>query len=196
VQQPTDEHTAALYHRVYSGMAHGEGDRVSTNEWFLLVGLLMLARGLAATTISRSPFTSAIVYLGVGILLGPTCLNRVRLRSEGAVGAAGSADRDRGAHLAVLGRRQDAGAVQAVALGAPLRLAWVSMTLTVALVAAFAYYVLGLPLGAGILLGGILAPTDPVLATDVQVRHPGDKDQLRFTLTCEAGMNDGSAFRS
>ena len=68
------------------------------------------------------------------------------------------------------------------------------MTITVALVAAFAYYVLGLPLGAGVLLGAIVAPTDPVLATDVQIRHPGDRDQLRFTLTCEAGMNDGSAF--
>jgi NhaP-type Na+/H+ or K+/H+ antiporter len=33
-----------------------------------------------------------------------------------------------------------------------------------------------------------------VLATDVQIRHPGDRDRLRFTLTCEAGMNDGSAF--
>ena len=73
-------------------------------------------------------------------------------------------------------------------------LATVSMALTVALVATFAVYVLDLPLGAGILLGAILAPTDPVLATDVQIRHPGDRDQLRFTLTCEAGMNDGSAF--
>jgi NhaP-type Na+/H+ or K+/H+ antiporter len=44
------------------------------------------------------------------------------------------------------------------------------------------------------LLGAILSPTDPVLATDVQTRHPDDRDQLRFTLTCEAGMNDGSAF--
>jgi NhaP-type Na+/H+ or K+/H+ antiporter len=68
------------------------------------------------------------------------------------------------------------------------------MTLTVALVTAFAVLVLDLPLGAGVLLGAILAPTDPVLATDVQIRHPGDRDQLRFTLTCEAGMNDGSAF--
>jgi NhaP-type Na+/H+ or K+/H+ antiporter len=48
--------------------------------------------------------------------------------------------------------------------------------------------------GAGVLLGAILAPTDPVLATDVQIRHPGDNDLLRITLTCEAGMNDGSAF--
>jgi NhaP-type Na+/H+ or K+/H+ antiporter len=68
------------------------------------------------------------------------------------------------------------------------------MAVSVGLVAAFAYYLLGLPLGAGILLGAILAPTDPVLATDVQTRHPADRDQLRFTLTCEAGMNDGSAF--
>jgi NhaP-type Na+/H+ or K+/H+ antiporter len=68
------------------------------------------------------------------------------------------------------------------------------MSLSVGLIAAFCYYVLKLPLGAGVLLGAILAPTDPVLATDVQVRHPDDRDKLRFTLTCEAGMNDGSAF--
>jgi len=68
------------------------------------------------------------------------------------------------------------------------------MAVSVGLVAAFACLVLDLPLGAAVLLGAILAPTDPVLATDVQVRHPGDRDQLRFTLTCEAGMNDGSAF--
>jgi NhaP-type Na+/H+ or K+/H+ antiporter len=68
------------------------------------------------------------------------------------------------------------------------------MGITVALVAVFAYFLLDLPLGAGVLLGAIVAPTDPVLATDVQIRHPGDRDLLRFTLTCEAGMNDGSAF--
>ena len=68
------------------------------------------------------------------------------------------------------------------------------MTLSVALIAGFAVLVMDMPLGAAILLGGILAPTDPVLATDVQVRHAGDDDPLRFTLTCEAGLNDGSAF--
>jgi NhaP-type Na+/H+ or K+/H+ antiporter len=76
----------------------------------------------------------------------------------------------------------------------PVLLATVSMTITVAMVAALAYFALDLPLGAAVLLGAILAPTDPVLATDVQIRHPGDRDQLRFNLTCEAGMNDGSAF--
>jgi NhaP-type Na+/H+ or K+/H+ antiporter len=39
-----------------------------------------------------------------------------------------------------------------------------------------------------------VAPTDPVLATDVQIRHADDRDRLRFILTCEAGINDGSAF--
>jgi NhaP-type Na+/H+ or K+/H+ antiporter len=59
---------------------------------------------------------------------------------------------------------------------APLRLAWLSMTMTVGLVALFGYYVLacrrrGRPAGRH-----VLAPTDPVLATDVQTRHAGDKD--------------------
>jgi NhaP-type Na+/H+ or K+/H+ antiporter len=68
------------------------------------------------------------------------------------------------------------------------------MAVSVAMVAMFAVYVLNLPLGMAVLLGAILAPTDPVLATEVQTRHPDDRDRLRFTLTCEAGMNDGSAF--
>lgn len=167
---------------------------MSTNQWFLLVGCLMLARGLAATTISRSPFTSAIVYLGVGILLGPTLLNIFGFDPKRE-----SALLEIMAQIALLISLFSAGIKMPVPFklkrwDAPLRLAWISMTLTVALVALFGYYVLQLPAGAAVLLGGILAPTDPVLATDVQVRHAGDKDQLRFTLTCEAGMNDGSAF--
>ena len=53
---------------------------------------------------------------------------------------------------------------------------------------------MGLSWGAGVLLGAILAPTDPVLASDVQVEHPFDYDPLRFSLTGEAGFNDGTAF--
>ena len=76
----------------------------------------------------------------------------------------------------------------------PLRLAILSMLVTVALVAGVGVLALGLPLGAAILLGGILAPTDPVLASDVQVANPRDRDRLRFALTGEAGLNDGTAF--
>jgi NhaP-type Na+/H+ or K+/H+ antiporter len=44
------------------------------------------------------------------------------------------------------------------------------------------------------LMGGILAPTDPVLASQVQIDDPYQLGALRFGLTSEAGLNDGSAF--
>jgi NhaP-type Na+/H+ or K+/H+ antiporter len=44
---------------------------MSTTHWFFLIGMLMLARGLAASTLARLPVTSAIIYLGVGLVLGP-----------------------------------------------------------------------------------------------------------------------------
>ena len=54
----------------------------------------------------------------------------------------------------------------------------------------------GLPVAAALLLGASLAPTDPVLAGDLQVDGPGKGDThgVRFTLTAEAGLNDGLAF--
>ena len=167
---------------------------MTTIHWFILIGSLMLARGLAATTISRSPFTSAMVYLCVGLLLGPMALGIFRFNPIEE-----SHLLETLTEIAVLVSLFSAGVKMPVPITrkrwAPaIRLAWVSMSINVGLVAAFAYYVLHLPLGAGVLLGAILAPTDPVLATDVQVRHADDRDQLRFTLTCEAGMNDGSAF--
>jgi NhaP-type Na+/H+ or K+/H+ antiporter len=76
----------------------------------------------------------------------------------------------------------------------PLRLAFISMALTVGLITLVGFYLLALPLGAAVLLGGILAPTDPVLASDVQVDEPDDRDRLRFSLTGEGGLNDGAAF--
>ncbi len=163
-------------------------------QWFMLVGGLLLAMGLTYSVLKRSPVTSAIIYLAVGILVGPTVLNLFHFNPLKQ-----SALLEVLTEIAVLISLFSAGVKMPVPFNltrwrAPILLATVSMTLTVALVAAFAYYVLGLPLGAGVLLGAILAPTDPVLATDVQIRHPGDRDQLRFTLTSEAGMNDGSAF--
>jgi NhaP-type Na+/H+ or K+/H+ antiporter len=76
----------------------------------------------------------------------------------------------------------------------PIRLATLSMAITVGLVAFVGTHWLGLPLGAAVLLGAILSPTDPVLASDVQVAEPNDTDRLRFALTGEAGLNDGTAF--
>ena len=167
---------------------------MSGQQWFLLIGALLLVRGMTATLLQRSLVTSSILYLAFGMLLGPSALNLFHFNplKESALLEALT-------EVAVLISLFSAGVKMPMPFGfsrwrAPLLLATVSMTVTVGLVAAFAYYVLGLPLGAGVLLGAILAPTDPVLATDVQIRHPGDRDLLRFTLTSEAGMNDGSAF--
>ncbi|OEZ75777.1 K(+)/H(+) antiporter NhaP2 [Janthinobacterium sp. HH104] len=167
---------------------------MSTTAWFILIGCLMLARGLGADGIARLPLTSAMAYLGVGLLLGPMFLG---LFSFDLVQQAPLLETL--TEIAVLISLFSAGVKMPVPFSLArwlpsLRLAWLSMAISVALVAAFSCLVLGLPLGAGILLGAILAPTDPVLATDVQLRHAGDREQLRFMLTSEAGMNDGSGF--
>jgi len=144
--------------------------------------------------LKRLPVTPAIIYLAVGLLVGPTVLNVFHFNPLKE-----SALLEVLTEVVVLISLFSAGVkmpapVRFARWRAPILLASVSMAVSVGMVAAFAYYLLGLPLGAGVLLGAILAPTDPVLATDVQTRHPRDRDQLRFTLTCEAGMNDGSAF--
>ncbi len=162
--------------------------------WFLIIGLLMLSRGLTMTSLQKLPFTPAIVYLVIGFMLGPSVLSLFYfdpLKQSALLEVL--------TEVAVLIALFSAGVKMPIPIElnhwlAPLRLASISMMLTIALIAGFSYLVLNLPLGAGILLGAVLAPTDPVLATDAQSRYPGDKDQLRFTLTCEAGMNDGAAF--
>lgn len=76
------------------------------------------------------------------------------------------------------------------------RLLLISMPLTIAALALLGYGLLGISLASALLLGAILAPTDPVLASDVQVGPPkeGVEDEVRYTLTSEAGLNDGLAF--
>jgi NhaP-type Na+/H+ or K+/H+ antiporter len=79
---------------------------------------------------------------------------------------------------------------------APFRLVSVTMIVCIALVALLAHWLLNFNLAAAILLGAVLAPTDPVLASDVQVEPPmeGRKENVKFSLTAEAGMNDGMSF--
>jgi sodium/hydrogen antiporter len=167
---------------------------MSNVQWFILIGCLLLTRGLAATVINHLPITSAILYLTVGLLIGPNFLNIFHVDPLQQ-----SAILEVVTEIAVLISLFSAGVKMPVPVTSKqwipaFRLAWLSMIITVALVAGFCYFVLKLPLGAGILLAAILAPTDPVLATDVQIRRAGDNDQLRLLLTSEAGMNDGSAF--
>ena len=71
----------------------------------------------------------------------------------------------------------------------------VVMPLTIAAITAFGVVAMGLPFAAALLLGAILAPTDPVLAGDVGLGPPGGEDQgePRLSLHTEAGINDGLA---
>ncbi|MCZ2828346.1 cation:proton antiporter [Modestobacter sp. VKM Ac-2986] len=78
------------------------------------------------------------------------------------------------------------------------RLLAVTMPLTIVVTALLGAWLLGLGAAAAVLLAAVLAPTDPVLATEVQVGEPTEdiesEDEARFALTAEAGLNDGLAF--
>ena len=162
--------------------------------WSAAVGLLLLVMALSDSLLARLPLSTSMLYLAVGAAASPLWLGWLR-----AAPASDAHGLERIAEVVVLLSLFGSGLKMSVGLSdgrwlLPLRLAVVAMIGTVALVAAAGVAWLGLPLGAAILLGGILAPTDPVLASDVQVAEPTDRDRLRFSLTGEAGLNDGTAF--
>ena len=82
------------------------------------------------------------------------------------------------------------------AWGTTARLLLIAMPLTIGLIGLLGSLLLGLSAATALLLGAILAPTDPVLAGDIGVGPPGDEDEHEpnFALTSEAGLNDGLAF--
>ncbi|MBG6077360.1 sodium:proton antiporter [Polaromonas sp. CG_9.11] len=160
----------------------------------LLIGLLLIAMTMSSSYLSRLPLNAAMLYLGVGVAVSPMGLGLLRLDAlENKVLL------ERLTEIAVLISLFTAGMKLELPLRdrrwrIPVQLATVSMVVTVVVVTALGVYGLGLSLGAAVLLGAILAPTDPVLASDVQVSNPGDRDRLRFGLTGEGGLNDGTAF--
>ena len=78
----------------------------------------------------------------------------------------------------------------------PFRLVSLTMLLSMGAMALLSSYFLGFDLASSLLLAAVLAPTDPVLAADVQVGppHENNRDDVKFALTAEAGLNDGFAF--
>ena len=147
---------------------------------------------LTGSVLKRLPLTATILYLGVGFALGSGGFGLIQLDP-----VKNSALLERLTEVSVIVSLFTTG----LKLRTPLsdnmwrlvaRLAFGSMTLTVLLIALVGMLGLGMPIGAALLLGGILAPTDPVLASDVEVENPWDRDRLRFCLTGEAALNDGS----
>jgi len=164
-------------------------------RWFLAVGVVLVAMALAGSVLRRLPLSSSMIYLAAGAILGPLGLGMIIIDPVGG----GSGLLEIVSEVAVILSLFTAGLKLRLPISdrgwwIPVRLAFVSMALTVGFIALAGVTLLGLPLGAAVLLGAILAPTDPVLASDVQVGHPGDRDELRFALTGEAGLNDGTAF--
>lgn len=159
----------------------------------LLAGLLLLALVLLGRVIEGLPLSSAMVYLGVGLLLGPAGFGLLQLELPAQLLLL-----ERLAEAALLISLFAVGLQLGVPLRSrrwwlPLRLAFLSMALMVGLITAVGVLLLGLPLGGAVLLGALLAPTDPVLAGAVPA-EPGQRpDRLGFSLAAEGGLNDGSA---
>jgi len=162
--------------------------------WALVIGTLLTTMALSGTLLRRLPLSASMLYLAVGYALGPAgwgLMSPDPLRNSIAL--------ERVAELAVLISLFTVGLKLGLPFSdkgwrLPIRLALTSMIITIGLIAAIGVLGLGLPLGAAVLLGAILAPTDPVLASDVQVHEATDRDRLRFSLTGEGGMNDGASF--
>jgi NhaP-type Na+/H+ or K+/H+ antiporter len=160
--------------------------------WFIIIGLLLVAMALGGSVLKRLPLSTSLLYLGVGYALGRLGLGHLDPLEHSAL-------LERLTEVAVILSLFSAGLKLRLPLKdrewrVALRLALGAMVLTVAMMALVGVGALGLSLGAAVLLGAILSPTDPVLASDVQVSHAHDRDRLRFGLTGEAGLNDGTAF--
>jgi NhaP-type Na+/H+ or K+/H+ antiporter len=143
--------------------------------WYLIVGALLVVMALSVTWVKRLPLTSSLLYLAVGVALGPFALGLIRL--------------DPLSHPHLLERLTEVAVIISLFTAGlklrmpvtdpvwrlPFRLAFLSMAVTVGLIAAVGVWLLNLPVGVAVLLGAILAPTDPVLAADVQVAHPATR---------------------
>jgi NhaP-type Na+/H+ or K+/H+ antiporter len=165
---------------------------------FALVGIGALLAGLLPRLLEKRPLSMPIVFLGLGMVVFalPT-----GLPSPDPLRYPEFAE-----HLTEVG-------VIVALMGAGLKLdrpvgwrAWsstwrllaVAMPLTIAATALLGWWWVGLVPATAVLLGSALAPTDPVLASDVQVGEPTEdeesEDEVRFALTSEAGLNDALAF--
>jgi len=161
--------------------------------WFIIIGFVFIFMALSSTVLKRLPLTSSLIYLAIGLLLGPVGLGFINIDPIEQAELL-----ERVTEIVLLISLFTGGLKLRTPLlqrrwRLPVRLAVGCMIITIALVAFTGVFALGLPLGAAILLGAILAPTDPVLASDVQVSNAYDSDKLKFSLTGEAGLNDGSA---
>lgn len=161
------------------------------------VGAAMLGASVLPLLLAGRPLSFPIVYvaLGIGVFSLPLHLPAADPLAEGDLV-------ERMTELVVIISLMGAGLKLDRRIGwrawaTTRRLLLVAMPLSIAAVAVLGWWLAGLVPAAALLLGSSLAPTDPVLASDVQVGPPGgdeEEDEVRFALTSEAGLNDALAF--
>jgi NhaP-type Na+/H+ or K+/H+ antiporter len=163
-------------------------------SWIALLGSLLLIMALLVAYLRRMPFTSSSIYLALGLAVGPGGLGlvaidfiRERIVIEHLTTVAVIIS------LFVVGLKLRL-PLSDPAWSAAFRLAGPVMVASIAGVAVFTHVFLGIGWPESLLLGSILAPTDPVLAGMVSVNHAADHDRTRYGLSGEAGFNDGAAF--
>lgn len=159
-----------------------------------VLGVLLMLLALTSSYLRWMPVTTSAVCLAFGACMGPWGLDIVQIDIRD-----GRHWLERLTEVAVLFSLFNTG----IKLRLPLhRSAWHSayllavpvMLATIVGVCLAAHYLLDLSWPVSLLLGAMLSPTDPVLAGLVQVNNAQDFDRVRFGLSGEAGLNDGTAF--
>ena len=162
--------------------------------WVAVLGAVLLTLALTSSYLRWMPVTTSAVCLVLGIAIGPAGFGLLKLDLDDA-----SVWMEHLTEVAVLFSLFVCG----LKLRAPLKakkwriafgLAGPVMVLTIAGVSLLLHFGFELPWGVSVLIGSILAPTDPVLAALVSVNDARDDDSVRFGLSGEAGLNDGIAF--
>jgi len=163
-------------------------------QWMAVLGVLLLILALASAYLRWMPVTSSLIYLGFGLIIGNLGIGLWEIEFVQIAGWM--------VHLTEIAVLVSL-FVSGLKLRMPLRHpAWRSsfylagpvMLACIAGVAALCHFLLGLSWGIAVLIGATLAPTDPVLASLVQVNNSRDNDHVRYGLSGEAGLNDGTAF--
>jgi len=160
-----------------------------------VLGMALLGAAIVPGLLAERPLSLPIVYLGLGFAFFALPLG---LPDPDPV--ANGAAAERLTEITVLVSLMGVG----LKLDRPVgwrswqptwRLLAITMPLSIAAVALLGWWA-GLLPATALLVGAVLAPTDPVLASDVQVAPPGEGDagDTRFALTSEAGLNDALAF--
>ncbi len=157
----------------------------------LIFAATLFAAVLLSDLAQRSPLSTAALFLGAGLVAGPAVLGAVRLDAAAppmrvvAVAALVAVLFGDGMRLRLRDLRGS--------WTLPARALLVGLPLTVGIVAVLTRYVTGLSWPLALLVGAVLAPTDPVFASGIANR-PEVPARLRRLLNVESGLNDGLAF--